>query len=390
MLVSRFPWPLEKGDKLRAYYQLKGLAQKHEVFLCCLSDAAVDDSSIEELRKIVSRVEVIRLSKWLIALSLLRAVTSRKPFQVHYFLQWHAKRKVQKIIQQFEPEHIYCQLIRTSEYVKFLYQYPKTIDYMDALNAGMRRRAESATFWMRPLLQTEARRLVAYEHLIYDYFDHHTIISEQDRELIYHSDRANIAIVPNGVDSSFFESHDPIVKDIDLVFSGNMGYAPNIDCARRLVLEIMPMVWKEMPHIRVMIAGASPDDLVSSLASDHVIVTGWMNDIRIAYRRARVFIAPMRIGSGLQNKLLEAMSCEIPCITSPLSANAMGKNQEGIIVKESNEEFAQAILDLIKQPEMALELGKAARQNILKNFQWDSSNRILNHLISESKHMDHN
>ncbi len=204
MLVSRVPWPLEKGDKLRAYHQLKYLAEEHEVFLCCLSDGPVHPDALEQLKQITPNVEIVSLNKALILWRLLIAPFSSKPFQVNYFFQRRAYNKVSRFIEEFGPDHIYCQLIRTSEYVKNLHHIRKTIDYMDALSSGLMRRAEGAGFLMKYLVKEEAKRLRNYEHLIFDYFDHHTIISEQDQQLIFHPDRNKIVVIPNGIDTVFF------------------------------------------------------------------------------------------------------------------------------------------------------------------------------------------
>ena len=94
-----------------------------------------------------------------------------------------------------------------------------------------------------------------------------------------------------------------------------MSYPPNIDCAEYLVHDILPLVQESFPNATLCLAGANPHPKVKALASNNVIVTGWIEDIRDAYNASQVFVAPMRIGTGLQNKLLEAMSMNLPSIT---------------------------------------------------------------------------
>ena len=98
-----------------------------------------------------------------------------------------------------------------------------------------------------------------------------------------------------------------------------MGYAPNVNAVEFLAYEIMPKVWEKLPNAKLYIAGAQPDPKVKKVACDNIIVSGWIDDMRDAYAQSRIFIAPMRIGTGLQNKLLEAMSMKIPCITTALA-----------------------------------------------------------------------
>lgn len=380
-LVSRIPWPLEKGDKLRAYHQLRLLARNHEVHLCCLSDETPHPEAVRKLQEITPHVEIVRLSRVKIFFRLMVAALSDKPFQVQYFYQSNAARKIRKLIRNVKPDHIFCQLIRTSEYVKHLHDYRKTIDYMDALSAGYQRRISSSKWWLKPFVREEAKRLLAYENLIYEYFDHHTIISDQDRELIAHPGRKNMTVVPNGVDHDFFS---PRVQDknFDMVFTGNMSYPPNMECARILALRIMPLIWKKRPQTSLLLAGATPDRQVLELANEKIEVSGWMDDIRDAYAGSRVFIAPMRSGSGLQNKLLEAMSMEMPCITTSLVANALGFSEgKSWITEETDEMLSESALRLLHNTEEAQALGKRARSFVEANFSWEKGDEILQRLI---------
>lgn len=373
ILLSRVPYPLEKGDKLRAYHQIKSLAKKHEVFLCCLTDQKVSDESIEHLKALVQHLEIVRLNKLSIALRLIRGLMSSKPYQVHYFYQNQAQRTINEHIERFQPDHIFCQLIRCSEYVKHILSIPKTLDYMDALNAGLHRRAEKSPWYLSPIFKEESKRLIAYENLIFDYFDHHTIISEQDQSLIYHSDRKKIVVLPNGVDTDFFQPQ-PSTIEHEIAFTGNMSYAPNVECAQRLANIILPLVQQKIPSARLLLAGATPSKEVISLQRKDVTVTGWMNDIREAYTHSSVFAAPMNLGSGLQNKLLEAMSMELPCVTTPLAANAFGAEAKDVLrICESDEEVAQQIIELLQNADKAKALGKKGRLYVQEKFNWENT-----------------
>jgi polysaccharide biosynthesis protein PslH len=383
MLVSRVPWPLEKGDKLRAYHQLKNLARDHEVFLCCLNDGKLHPQAYEQLLQITPHVKIIQLNKLLIVWRLILGFFSSKPFQVNYFFQNGAASKVKKYIAEFKPDHLYCQLIRTSEYVKNYHNYRKTIDYMDALSTGLSRREAGSSIFMKYFVREEAARLRNYEHLIFDYFDHHTIISAQDQQLIFHPDRNKIVVVPNGIDTEFFHKSNKAVRDYDLLFTGNMSYPPNVDCALRMVKEIFPAILKSRPQTRLLIAGANPSQSIKDLRSESVSVSGWMDDIRDAYNNATMFVAPMRIGSGLQNKLLEAMAMELPCITSSLVAGGLkAKDHVHLMVEDDNQKFAELVLNLLNDQAKSTELGMKGKGFVLENYNWTSSTAILSKVFN--------
>jgi sugar transferase (PEP-CTERM/EpsH1 system associated) len=385
VLLSRVPFPLEKGDKLRAYHQIRLLAKKHEVYLFCLTDTDVSNEALKELSSIVQHLEIVKLSKFLIGINLLKGLFSSKPFQVHYFYQSRIQRKINRILNSYSPDHIYCQLIRCSEYVKNYHGCRKTLDYMDALNAGHRRRIDSSKPIMKMLLREESKRLVAYENLVFDYFENQTIISRQDQQLIYHEQRNKIVVVQNGVDTDYFHSDNSVNRKYDLVFTGNMSYAPNIDGARRLVLEILPILQKANPSISILISGASPVSEVLELSNiKGVTVSGWMDDIRDAYNSAKVFVAPMRIGSGMQNKILEGMSMGLPCVTTSLVANAFELNQRSaLVVADSNTEIANEILSVLNNSDRSESLAKKGEEMVKSSFSWQSSVDILDSLFTK-------
>jgi len=380
VLLSRFSFPLEKGDKLRAYHQIRTLSKEHKIFLCCLTDKEIKPEYIQELEPFCERIELIKLSRIKIFFKLCFGIFSARPFQYHYFFDRAAQKKIHAYIESYLPKHIYCQLIRTASYVKAYSVIPKTLDYMDALSAGMRRRAGVSGFPLNLLFHIEAKRLSRFEAEIFQYFNHHTIISEQDRNEIAHPKGKSINIVPNGIDESFFQS---IVnkKVCDILFAGNMNYSPNVRAAKFIAEEVMPELSKQ-GDFKFLIAGANPNTKVKALKSSSVEVSGWIDDIRTAYGSAKIFVAPMFIGSGLQNKLLEAMAQGIPCITTSLANNALGaKDNEEILIAETKQEFISHILRLSSNHDEANRIGACGQKFVRKNYSWESESRILTELF---------
>ncbi len=385
VILSRVPYPLEKGDKLRAYHLVKRLARKHEIYLFCLSDGPTAQEHLDHLHQFCAHIEVVRIERWRIVLKLFSAIFSRLPFQVAYFHHRKAQRRINAALEQFRPEHILCQLVRTTEYVREVHDVPKTLDYMDTLSKGLERRSEMAPTLLAPLFRAETRRLIRYENLMLDLFDHSVIISAQDREYIYHPWRDRIAVIPNGVDSEHFTPRHGR-QDHDIVFTGNMNYPPNIDSALYLAQQILPLVRRTRPNTTLLISGVAPSQSVRDLGrTDPLIhVSGWVKDIRDSYASARLFVAPMQIGTGLQNKLLEAMAMRIPCITSTLANNAVGARPgDAILVGNSPEEYAAHILHLLDDPAERARIAENGYQFIRSQFDWDKAAEKLDRMISQ-------
>ncbi|MBR4391558.1 MAG: glycosyltransferase [Bacteroidales bacterium] len=378
ILLPRIPYPLEKGDKLRAYHQIKQLSKHNEIVLCALNDdpKVNEQEAFQALQPYCASINFLPLRKTRILFGLVRAFFKGLPLQCGYFYNRKNAKKVDSLIEKHQPDMLFGQLLRVAEYIRYK-TIPKTIDYQDVFSYGMKRRADIASFVTRPIFNMEYRRLRRYEAAIFDDFDVRTIISEPDRQLFPHPDKDQILIIPNGVDHDFFKPQER-EKKYDLVFTGNMSYAPNVNAVEYLAEEILPHVWKQLPEVKMYIAGASPDPRVKKAACDRIIVSGWLDDIRDAYAQSKVFIAPMRIGTGLQNKLLEAMSMRLPAITSPLANASLGAipNQE-ILIGNNAEEMAQNIITLLTDTAKAEQIAQAGYDFTNRVYDWGKATAIM-------------
>jgi glycosyltransferase involved in cell wall biosynthesis len=288
-----------------------------------------------------------------------------------------------QVIADWKPDAIYCQLLRTADYVKDMDNIPKVIDFQDAFSKGMERRLLTDPWYMRPFIRSEMKRLSTYEASLSEWFDGSTIISEQDREQLPFAGRDAVHIVRNGVQMDVYAPSDT-PKSVDVLFAGNMGYPPNVEAGLFLGNEVMPLLWKHLPETDLMLAGARPTAQVRQLAQRHIAVTGWVDDMRDCYAKARVFAAPMFIGTGLQNKLLEAMAMKLPCVTTPLANNALkavaGKE---VLIASTPREFAEAIHLLISDPAKAAEIAENGHAFIRDRFSWEAQTATLLQLLEE-------
>ncbi len=377
VLLSRFPLPADKGDKLRAWQQLKGLAEKHQVYLFCTSDEKIDGDALQVLKTICEDVWVKRITKTGIISRIASAFLSELPFQVAYFSSKAAIREFNWYCRQIQPDLVYCQLARMAEFVRELAPEKLALDYQDAFSKGLERRVSLEPKWKKGLVDTEFKRLRDYESKIFERFGTKFIISEQDQGYIQHPSRKEIVILPNGVDIDHYRP-EPSAKTIDLLFTGNMQYEPNVNCILYLVNRVFPLLKDEFPHLQLVAAGKNPASELRNLKSGNLQLTGWIDDLRKYYRTARLFVAPMQIGIGMQNKILEAMSMGLPVITSSLANNAIGaKHGKEIWIADSPEKVAEGISYLLNNTELALRLGQHARELMLKKYSWTHQNEAL-------------
>ena len=383
-LTSRVPYPIEKGDKLRTFNFLRELSKYHEIHLFALDEYNTAQDDINVLRNYCKSIKVFKISKFEIYRNVVTGFFKKLPLQVAYYTNNDGIASFREYYRDVAPDIVFCQLVRTSEYIKDDdINIPKIVDIQDTMSVNVARSAKKGNLPERPILMLEAARMKEYENKIFNSYDKKIIISANDRQLYPHKDRNEIFVVPNGVDRTFFQPDENVTKDIDILFLGNIGYRPNIDASLFLIKEILPRVKVEFPNVKVAIAGVNPPKKIVKLQDENVMVTGRVDDIRTYYNRSKIFLAPMRIGTGLQNKLLEAMSMKLPCITTPLANESLkGKSGKNILVGRDAQTLAQHVTSLLKDRHAADEIADNGYNFIIKNYDWQAIGQKLNEIIT--------
>lgn len=384
VVLPRFPYPLEKGDKLRAFHQLRTLSRNHELYLVTLAEELPAEEELAQVRPFCKEIHVVKLSFSSKCWNIFCAFFEGLPIQCGYFYKKEAQKVIRELVERVRPDRIYCLLIRTAEYVKNL-PVKKTIDYQDVLSKGMQRRYENAKWYEKPFFGSEYRRLARYERRVFDFFDEKVIITEVDRELIPHSENEHIHVIANGVDFAKYACQSCPKKEYDLIFAGNMGYAPNVEAAEFLCREVLPLLLEERPDLKVAICGANPAARVLALRNRNVTVTGWVDDMSEWYAKSRIFIAPMHLGTGLQNKLLEALAMKLPCITSPLAGRPLKGVEQGkeILVCNTTTGYVETVLQLLENEELYQEIAENGYQFVKRNYNWETINSKLEEIITK-------
>ena len=375
VVLSRFPYPLDKGDKLRAFYFIKHLSQTYRIFLFALSDLKVSEHTQNELKPYCEEIHILSLSKARLVWNLLQGLTNNLPFQVNYFLNQQHKQTIQTAIERIKPDKLFCQLPRVAEYIRTIQGIPKTLDYQDCFSKIMEGRAQSGSWPMKWIYAWESNRMRKYEANLFQDFEHHLIISKADLVALPLSEaqKKMVRISSNGIEFEFYKPRQE-KKDFEVFFAGNMSYPPNVEAGIYLIERVMPLVWEKLPKAKVALIGTNPTAKIKSLAGDLVEVTGFVDDVREWYAKGRILVAPMIIGAGLQNKLLQAMAMEIPCITTPLANSALGAFPgKQVLVGENPSEIASHILTLLNNEELAAQLAYSGREFVTQNFSWDEA-----------------
>jgi sugar transferase (PEP-CTERM/EpsH1 system associated) len=381
-ITPRIPYPINKGDKLRAYHFLRILKKRNEIILFSLDyeNLQYDKARIKE---ICNHFFVHKISKIDGILNLILTPIRKLPFQVSLFYSKKIESKVREIVKKHSPGLIFCQLIRTAPLGANIEGIPKILDYVDTISEGLNKRKRESNLFMSFFFNLEYKKVKKYEKYVFDFFDKKIIITEHDKKYLPVKNKKNLYVIPNGVDTDYFSPVN-VKKEYDLLFTGNLSYRPNVNAVEFLAKNIIPIVKKKYPNIRTLFVGASPCRKILSLKSDNIEIIGWVEDIRTYYSKAKIFVAPLKIGAGLQNKLLEAMAMELPSITTKLVQNGIGASLNNpLLIAETPEEFASSIIKLLEDPDTANRLGKNARQYVLNNYNWDIVEKKLSSIFSD-------
>jgi len=185
---------------------------------------------------------------------------------------------------------------------------------------------------------------------------------------------ASVVVVPNGVDLDAFGPPAGARLLDTLVFSGKMGYHANVTAVLYFVRDILPLIWRERPQTKLWIVGQSPPAVIKNLAVDpRITVTGQVPEMRPYLAGAAVAICPVVYGAGIQNKVLEAMACATPVVSTPASLSALSAEPESeALAGGTAPEFARQVLRLLGDPELAGRIGAAGRRFVERGHSWDA------------------
>ncbi len=377
-LTSRFPYPPHRGDKLKIFNLIRNLSRNHSIALLSFSEGMDDEQWIPELRKYCERVETVPRSRFRSLWNCMLGLGGQLPFQILYYSSPAMRARLSRILNEWHPDVLHTHLIRMAPYTRDIQSVPRVLDLTDAVSLYLRRFRDMQTSpIVRWALGVEYERMVRFESVLSG-FQRVLVCSEVDRRaLAANVPEARLEILPNGVDTDVFFPNGSLERDAHrIIFTGNMSYYPNADAAKYFVREIFPLVLRRIPDARFLIVGQNPPKSVRQLSAANIEVTGFVEDLRAEYMKSSVAVSPVRFGAGTLNKILEPLALGIPVVATPVSIQGMDPSQRGIVVGSTEEEFANAVVRVLREPAYREEAARASAE-LRDRYGWD---RIANTL----------
>lgn len=405
-IAHRIPYPPNKGDKIRAYHQLRALAEIGNVFLCALVDETEDWQYQTTLESFCKEVKLIGVnSNWKKVISL-SGMLRRKPMSVLYFHEKHLQEKIDVILQENKIDVICCfsgtsaEYLYCSRHAEWLFSTNRKkplliMDFCDVDSLKWQEYGKRSSFPFSYLYNQEGRLLNTYEKEIVRKFDTSIIITENEKALFRENVNrsANPLVIGNGVDLEYFNPEMVTSsatcndrKGTELLFVGAMDYRANVDGVCWFAEAVWPQVLNYSKNTIFTIAGRNPTRAVQLLhGKKNILVTGAVEDIRPYYQSASIVVVPLRIARGIQNKVLEAMAMGKAVVSTTNAATGIIDHEgHGVQIQDNPHEFAKAITSLIGDKITSAKSGAQNRAYVEKYFNWSTNLEVLKKLCSKT------
>lgn len=374
ILTPRFPYPVVGGDRLRIYQLCRALSARYRLTLLSLCDTAEEMALPLPDDGVFHRVERVYLPRWRSWLNAALALPGRTPLQVAYYRHGGFGRRA--IALMAEHDGTLAHLIRVGDMIKDA-PGAKFLEMTDAISLNYERIRSTRTSrsdLRARIYSVEVDRLRAYEEAIVDHFDHSFLVSDIDRRHLFaHRPEklSRASVFSNGVALDTmpyqFDAHGR-----DIVFIGNMFSLQNFDAAMYMASEVLPRVRAVRPDVRLRLIGRIQADRAAQLgAFAGVDVTGEVPDVVAAARGGAVGVCPLRLGAGVQNKVLEYMALGLPTVSTTMGLEGFhAVHGRDLLIADSTEDLAAAVIRLLDDRGFAEAMALAARHYVESTHSW--------------------
>ena len=394
-LSHRLPYPPTKGDKLRTFNEIQYLARRHQIHLLTFEDPDDLGAPDEELRRYCSEVEVFPLSPLKARLRCLKGLLGPRPLTTSYFDSSALAERVQELAVPEKCDVLVACGSGMAHYAELAPQVPRLLDMVDVDSVKWYQYSQYSGLARSFIFRLEARRLSSYESGLGEIFDKIVLTTESEVSTLESiSPGSQAKVVRNGVNlGDDGQSTIPKSEVPALVFTGQMDYFANVDGVVHFSKQVLPRLKKKWPELRFVIVGRSPTAEVKELEMiPGVTVTGEVEDVRPFLSEAWVFVAPLRIAQGVQNKVLEAMAEGIPAVVSErvMAGLADGKFQDGrdLMVATDDLQLEKSLDELLRDERKRLKLATKARSRLAERYCWEANMLALEHYLEEIAHLD--
>jgi len=373
--------PLDTGGKIRSYHILRELSRRHDVTFFT-SYAEHRDDIHGELDRIFARViryplRVPRSRSFGNLTRYARGFLSRQPHQLVRHHSSQVTLGLRHLLEKEKFDVVVCDFLAAAGMIPWHFPIPKVLFTHNVETLIWKRQCAIARnpLW-KAICWREYCTTALAERRYLNLADHVLTVYDTDRDLFALTiEPAKMTVIPTGVDLDFFQPAAGEEQPNTLVFTGSMDYMPNEDGICYFVEQILPRVRIHLPNVVLLVVGRRPSSRLLKLArmTPGVEVSGAVEDIRPYVRRGSVYVVPLRVGSGTRLKIFEAMAMGKAVISTSVGAEGLPvRSEQDILIADTPDAFAGAVVRLLADRNLRSEIGRAARELVVQKHSWAS------------------
>ena len=378
-LTPRFPFPLDGGTNLRNFRLIQSAAQEHQVGLLSVADRPVRPRDIEAVRTLCHRVEVCPAPRHGAVRRLVTTLGSGLPDMA--FRRWSPRfaKALRSFLREEQPDLVQVEGIEMARYLPICRGVRRVFDDHNVEHLLQRRAyvvdRDAAERWLEAAYSLiQARKLARFEGAACRLADHVIAVSAEDAGALQALEpRGRYSVVPNAVDTRSVGPRAERPGRAGLLFTGTLDFRPNVDAIDWFLDEIFPRVRVHHPDARAFVVGRGPRrELVARGQRDAgIAITGAVASLDPYWKRASVYILPMRVGGGVRFKALEAMAAGVPIVSTRLGMEGIAAEPgRHYFAADTAIDFADAIELLLDEPERGETLAARARELVRERYDW--------------------
>lgn len=384
-LLPRFPYPVIGGDRLKPHNIIKYLAEKHNVTLVSFFQGEkAPQSFIREVEKLGVDLHVIPLNPIKAGGKALTKLHKEFPLEIAYYFQQDYKALVDKLCDTHDFDLGFSFFMRTAEYIKDK-DFPKILMAEDCRTLYQQRSYETShNLKQRAVRWWEFRKLRKYEPEIVNHFDITTLVTKEDIEAMKtQNPNCKYELLSNGTDVDKFVPN-PEIERKGILFAGKLDVWANQLMIMKIVNDILPKIREKVPNAELHLVGATPPPSISNLESKYIKIHPDVPDMVPYLQGAELFLHPHEGGSGIQNKLLEAMSCGCPVVTTPTGNQGInGDHGVHLLLGDNPDKLADYAVKLLSDKEFAQDISQNGRNLIVETHAWKHIFQSVDNIIEE-------
>lgn len=385
-LTARYPYPIIGGDRIKPFNILSHLAKKHNVTLVTNHHGGMPSKeNADAIRDIGVELYSVPLDPVKSGMRAALSTLGRLPLEIGFYTQKSFQDVVKKLTSERKFDVAFSFFMRTAEYLKNI-DVKKILMAEDCRTLYQKRSFdESKNIKQKIIRYWEYMKLRKYEPDIVNYFDATTLVTNVDIDaMTLQNPDARFRLLTNGVDIYRYKPSENSTVRKNLVFTGKLDLWANFLMLDNIIKNIFPALKKRFPGLKLQIIGAKPTNKIRSLASDDIELYFDVPDFAPYLQHARVFIHPHIGATGIQNKLLEAMSCGCPVVTTPTGIQGIDAVQgEHAFIGTNNQEIIEYSAQILADDELAENMSRKARELIVATHSWEKVFSDVDQIIDE-------